>query len=164
MLSCAWGALTDAQPRPYRVGVLTPGLGFQQALEGLREGLAALGYTEGHNLTFLVEDAQGEVASLPSRAARLVAAQPDLLFTISTAPAMAAKQATTTLPIVFTSVGDPLRAGLPCDRGTGIVTRPSTGWARTAAWASHHGASTRRLCTHRMIALSPTSSTHCRTS
>jgi putative ABC transport system substrate-binding protein len=87
-------------------------LGFQQALEGLREGLAALGYTEGHNLTFHVEDARGEVARLPHLAARLVAAQPDLLFTITTAPAMAAKQATTTPPIVFTSVGDPLRAGL----------------------------------------------------
>ena len=57
-----------------------------------------------------------------------------------------------------------VRAGLPCDRGTVSVTRPSTGWARTAAWASRNGSSTRRFCTHRMIALSPTSSTHCRTS
>lgn len=57
-----------------------------------------------------------------------------------------------------------VRAGLPCDRGTVHVTLPSTGWARTATWANRHGSSTRRFCTHRMIALSPTSSTHGRTS
>jgi hypothetical protein len=60
---CASIALAGAPAPPYRVAVLTPGLPFNLALEGLREGLTQLGYHEGKDLTFLVEDAQGEVAS-----------------------------------------------------------------------------------------------------
>jgi putative ABC transport system substrate-binding protein len=52
------------------------------------------------------------VDSLAERAAKLVEANPDVLFTIATAPTVAAKQATATLPIVFAFVGDPLRLGL----------------------------------------------------
>jgi ABC-type uncharacterized transport system substrate-binding protein len=101
-----------AQGRPLRVAVLTPGLAFSPALEGLREGLAQLGYHEGKDIAFMVEDVQGDVSSLASRAARIVAAKPDVLFTVGTAAATTAKQATTTLPIVFTFVADPLRSGL----------------------------------------------------
>jgi putative ABC transport system substrate-binding protein len=101
-----------AQERRIRVAVLTPGGAFSPALEGFREGVAQLGYQEGKNLTFMVEDAQGEVASLASRAAKIVEAKPDVIFTITTAPTIAAKQATTTIPIVFAFVADPLRSGL----------------------------------------------------
>ena len=92
--------------------VLTPGGAFSPALEGFREGVAQLGYQEGKNIAFTVENAQGEVASLASRAAKIVEAKPDVMFTITTAPTIAAKQATTTVPIVFAFVADPLRAGL----------------------------------------------------
>jgi putative tryptophan/tyrosine transport system substrate-binding protein len=105
-------ALAGAPVRPYRVAVLTPGMPFSLALEGLREGLAQLGYHEGKDMTFLVEDVQGEVASLASQAAKIVEAHPDLIFTVGTAATTAAKQATATLPVVFTFVGDPLRSGL----------------------------------------------------
>jgi putative ABC transport system substrate-binding protein len=88
-----------------------PGGAFSPALEGFRAGLAQLGYQEGNDLALVVEDAHGDVASLASRAAKLVAAQPDILFTVSTAPTAAAKQATTTVPIVFAFVADPLRSG-----------------------------------------------------
>jgi putative ABC transport system substrate-binding protein len=106
------GVPTLAQSPHYRVGILTPSSTFNPVLVGLREGLAQLGYQEGKNLTFLVEDAQGQIASLAVRATHLVAANPDLIFTISTAATIAAKQATSTLPIVFTIVSDPLKAGL----------------------------------------------------
>jgi putative ABC transport system substrate-binding protein len=105
------GALVEAQSPRYRVAVLASRLN-RPVLEGLHEGLAQLGYSEGKNIAFLTEDAQGEVESLAGRAAKIVAAKPDVIFTISTASAVAAKQATTTLPIVFTVVGDPLRSGL----------------------------------------------------
>ena len=101
-------SLADAPARHYRVAVLTPGLAFSPALEGLREGLVQLGYHEGKDIAFMIEDAQGEVASLASRAARLVEAKPDVIFTVSTAPTAVAKQATTALPIVFAFVADPL--------------------------------------------------------
>jgi putative ABC transport system substrate-binding protein len=101
-----------AQGRQYRIGVLTSGETFNLALDGLREGLAQLGYQEGKDIAFMVEDAQGDVASLADRAARLVTAQPDIMFTMASAPTAAAKQATTTIPIVFAFVADPLRLGL----------------------------------------------------
>ena len=109
---CCGGTFGGVPPRHYRVAVLSPGLPYNLALEGLREGLAQLEYHEGNEIAFMVEDAQGDVDSLTSRAAKLVEAHPDLLFTIGTAATAAAKQATTTLPIVFAFVGDPLRSGL----------------------------------------------------
>jgi ABC-type uncharacterized transport system substrate-binding protein len=105
------GFPVEAQSPRYRVAVLTPGGAFSPALEGFREGVAQLGYQEGKDIAFLIEDAQGEVDSLASRAAKIVEAKPDIIFTISTAPTAAAKQATTTLPIVFAFVADPLRSG-----------------------------------------------------
>jgi putative ABC transport system substrate-binding protein len=94
------------------VAVLTPGLAYTPALEGFREGLAQLGYAEGRNIIYLVEDTQGDMGSLATRAAKIVAVKPDLIFTLGTATTTVSKQATTTLPIVFAFVADPLRAGL----------------------------------------------------
>jgi putative tryptophan/tyrosine transport system substrate-binding protein len=101
-----------AQVPHYRVAILTSGVASSPTLQGLREGLAQLGYSEGKNITLKIDDVQGDVGSLPSRAVSLVEAKPDVIFTISTAPTVAAKQATTTLPIVFAVVADPLRSGL----------------------------------------------------
>ncbi len=116
VLLVIWGLLVggfpvEAQSPRHRVAVLTPGGAFSPALEGFREGVAQLGYQEGKDIALLVEDAQGEVASLASRAAKIVEAKPDVIFTVSTAPTAAAKQATTTIPIVFAFVADPLRSG-----------------------------------------------------
>jgi putative ABC transport system substrate-binding protein len=59
----------------------------------------------------MIENAQGEVANLDRQAAQRVASNPDVIFTIATALTAAARQATTTLPIVFAVVADPLRSG-----------------------------------------------------
>jgi hypothetical protein len=74
--------------------------------------LQLLGYGEGKNVTFLVEDTHGTVPDLVQRAARLVATNPDVLVTVGTIHTTAARQATDRVPIVFTYVGDPLRSGL----------------------------------------------------
>ncbi|MGE3540149.1 MAG: ABC transporter substrate-binding protein [Candidatus Tectimicrobiota bacterium] len=122
---------TQASP-PYRIAVLTPGLGFNVALEGLREGLAALGFVEGKNLRLSVEDTHGAVEQLAARATKIVATRPDLLLTIGTVPTTAARQATSTLPIVFAFVADPLRAGLVASHAssqnnlTGIANHAGT--------------------------------------
>jgi putative tryptophan/tyrosine transport system substrate-binding protein len=100
-----------AQGRQFQVAILTPGPIAAPAVDGFREGLAQLGYTEGKNIAYMVEDAQGELASLANRAAKIAEAKPDVMFTIGTTPTAVAKQATTTLPIVFTLVADPLRSG-----------------------------------------------------
>src|SRR5712691_8441220 len=109
---CIGVALAGDQARHYRVAVLTPGLSFVPVLEGLQEGLAQLGYVPGKNVTLVVEDTHGAVPDLAQRAARLVAAKPDVLVTVGTPHTRAAKQATTSVPIVFTRVGDPLQYGI----------------------------------------------------
>ena len=100
-----------AEPPPYRIGVLTPGLTFDPVFDGFRDALARFGYHDGKQVQFIVEDAQGDVASLPQRAVRLVAHHPQLVFTVATAGAAAAKRATATIPIVFTWAGDPVGSG-----------------------------------------------------
>jgi putative tryptophan/tyrosine transport system substrate-binding protein len=105
-------ALAGDQARHYRVAVLTPGLSFLPVLEGLQDGLERLGYVSGKNLTLVVEDTHGAVPDLAQRAARLAAAQPDVLVTVGVSNTMAAKQATTSIPIVFTRVGDPVHYGM----------------------------------------------------
>ena len=100
------------QPSHARIGVLTPGLTFASIYEGLQEGLARLGYKEGENITFVVEDTQGSSVDLAPRVAKLLAAKPDTLFTVTTIHTLAAKRATTTVPIVFAWASDPVAAGL----------------------------------------------------
>lgn len=101
----------QAQERQYRVAVLTPGATLAPVLTALKEGLAQQGLQEGRNIAFVVDETSGDVSQLPERAARLVALNPDLIFTVGTAPTAAAKQATTTVPIVFTYVSDPVKGG-----------------------------------------------------
>jgi ABC-type uncharacterized transport system substrate-binding protein len=86
------GSGVGAQGRQVRVAVLTTGLSSTLVLEGLREGLAQLGYHEGENIAFIVEDTQGEVTSLASQAAKIVEANPDLIFTVGTTPTVTASR------------------------------------------------------------------------
>ena len=101
-----------APARTVKVAVLTPGLSFGEVLEGFREGLSQLGYRENVNLILEVEDTKGTGPDVKAQAQALVAAKPDVLVTVGTSHTAAAKDATTTIPIVFTWVGDPVRSGL----------------------------------------------------
>jgi len=114
VITCGWShlGLVMAQTSPIRIGVLTPGLIFGRVLEGLREGLEKLGYKEGQNIRFMIEDSQGDLSGLASRAAKLLNAKPAVLFAVVTPPTLAAKQATQTIPIVFAGVVDPIQSGL----------------------------------------------------
>ena len=113
-----YAAALNAQSPPATVGVLTPGLHYEPVFNGLREGLEMLGYRENREVKFLVEDTKGSLDTLAERAAKLVAAKPDVLFTVATAPAIAVKQATQAIPIVFTIVGDPVQTGLVAGFGS----------------------------------------------
>jgi putative ABC transport system substrate-binding protein len=92
------------------IAVLTPGVTYAPVLVGVREGLVKFGYREGKNLNLTVEDSNGETANLGGRVAKLIEAKPDVIFTVATAHTLAVKQATGTIPIVFTVVGDPVQA------------------------------------------------------
>jgi putative ABC transport system substrate-binding protein len=81
--------------------------------EAFRQGLRDLGYVESHNLLIEYRDAEGKPERFPALAAELVALKVDVIVaTGGTLGALAAKQATTILPIVFPGVGDPVSEGL----------------------------------------------------
>ena len=82
------------------------------ALAGTRRELRALGYIEGKNIAFEYRDAQGKLDRLPAVADELVRLKVDVIVTASTIGSLAAKNATGTIPIVFTSGADPFAAGL----------------------------------------------------
>ena len=77
-----------------------------------RAGLRELGYTEGKNIHLELRTADGDRERLDAQAADLVRDQYDLLATIQNAPALAAKRATTRIPIVLISAGDPVASGI----------------------------------------------------
>src|SRR5262249_40437683 len=86
--------------------------GYAPQLEAFRQGLRDLGYVEGKNIILEYRWAEGTYDRLPVLAAELVRLKPDLVLTHGTAGTRAAKQATTTIPIVMAVSGDAVATGL----------------------------------------------------
>jgi putative ABC transport system substrate-binding protein len=96
-----------------RIGYLATNPAISPHLrEAFLQGLRDLGYVEGRNLVIEYRDAEGKVERLPALAAELVALKVDVIVALGTLAALAAKQATRTLPIVFSPAGDPVGSGL----------------------------------------------------
>jgi putative ABC transport system substrate-binding protein len=96
-----------------RIGFLFYGSpGPSPELDAFRQGLRELGYIEGQNITVEYRFASGQVERLPDLAAELVRLRLDVIVTPGTPASMAAKQATSTIPIVFAGVADAVGAGL----------------------------------------------------
>ena len=98
-----------------RIGYLALNLaaGDPRTREAFLQGLRDLGYVEGRNLLIEHRDAAGKTERFPALAAELVALKVDVIVASGgTLAALAAKQATTTLPIVFAGVGNPVAEGL----------------------------------------------------
>jgi len=107
--------IADAQQplKIARIGYLASSLaGGPHLPEAFRQALRDLGYVEGHNVVIEYRDAEGKLEPLPTLAAELVALKVDVIVAASILPALAAKQATRTLPIVFATAGDPVTTGL----------------------------------------------------
>jgi putative ABC transport system substrate-binding protein len=99
--------------RPARVGVLCPILCDAPSVEAFRGALRDLGHVEGRTLLFEYRAAEGEIDRLPALAGELVQSKVDVIFTTwGTGAAVAAKRATTTIPVVMAAAGDPVRAGI----------------------------------------------------
>jgi len=107
----------------------TPRIGFlisetlagqASRIEAIRAGLRDLGYVEGKNIVIELRPADGDYDRLPRLAAELVRLKVDVLVAFGGKAILAARQATTTIPIVAPTSGDPIAAGL-----TSSLARPS---------------------------------------
>jgi len=115
-VAASWPLAVYAQQRPMPVigflNVASPGP-LRQQIAAFREGLKESGYVEGQNVAVEYRWAEGQYERLPELAADLVRQQVSVIFVGGGAPAeLAVKAATTTIPIVFSTGGDPVRSGL----------------------------------------------------
>src|SRR5215469_14255649 len=135
--ACSVGARAQEPRKMARVGVLSdwsPMLATK-LVEPFVRGLQDCGYVYGQNITFEHRHAAEKYEILASLAAELVSLQPQVILAIGTPAAQATQKATTTIPIVFTRIGDPVGAGLvpSLARPGGNLTGVSLLYKETAA-------------------------------
>ena len=124
-----------------RIGYLTPGADPREQASWL--GMRDLGYVEGKTIVVDRRSAEGDFSRLPALAAEIVASRPDVFVAVLSAAALAARQATSTIPIVMVGATDPVSheirtgdqsahgrrpghrrpAGASCARGCGAPVR-----------------------------------------
>lgn len=131
-LGAVLAAPLAAEPQPAgkvpRVGLLGAGSPsdpvVQGFVEGFRQGLRELGWVEGRNIVIEYRYAEGKYERLPDLAGELVRFKPDVIVAAPTEAALAAKNATSTIPIVMANVADPVGSGLVASlaRPSGNVT------------------------------------------
>ena len=100
-----------------RIGFLTPGPNPREP--AFWQGMRDLGYVDGKTMAVDRRSAEGDFARLPALAAEIVKNRPDVIVATVTASAIAAKQATSTIPIVMVGASDPIASGL-----VGNLARP----------------------------------------
>src|SRR5262245_9746582 len=109
-------SLADAQQpgKLFRIGYLdnSTASGIAVLLDAFRQELSKLGWIEGKNITIEYRFAEQKNERMPELAAELVRLKVDLIVASGGPTPFAAKKATTTLPIMITSVADPVAAGL----------------------------------------------------
>src|SRR5438034_10560228 len=130
----ASSAPARAQPKLRRLGVLSQG-SLQThptpMFRAFQQGLHDLGWIEGQNLAIEWRFSEGSAEPLPKLAAELVGLPVELIVATPTRPALAAKEATNTIPVVVIQVADPVESGV-----IGNLARPGanvTGVRRMAA-------------------------------
>jgi len=112
---CCWLDRAHAQPAQSarRIAVVLLGLPQQsREVQALREGLREAGYVEGRDVVLEWRSAEGNYAGVPSLVADVVRSNPDVIVVEGTVAARAAKDATTTIPIVIAVAADPVGSGI----------------------------------------------------
>jgi putative ABC transport system substrate-binding protein len=119
LLALSFPADAQQAGKILRIGVLdnTTAAGSAVRLQAFWQEVHKLGWIEGKNIAIEYRFSEGKRGRLPELAADLVRLKVDLIVVTSTASALAAKRATTTIPIVFTNSSDPVGAGLVVSLG-----------------------------------------------
>jgi putative ABC transport system substrate-binding protein len=119
--------VVQAQPKKqFRIGVVHEGGEYSTIVDGLKDGLRELGLEPGRDVLLEVRAIEGNRAAAAESARSLEQAKVDLLYILGTSVTIAAKAATTKVPIVFVAGGDPVAYGLvaslarPGGRLTGV--------------------------------------------
>jgi len=116
--AAAWPLAARAQRtgKMYRIGMLLPNtpaiVARNPRIEAFLQGLRDLGWIDGQNATFEWKYGEGQPARLAALAAELANSKVDVIVTAAATAAMAAKEATATIPIVILDPGDPVGTGL----------------------------------------------------
>src|SRR5258708_1165679 len=113
--AATWPLAARAQPAPMPViGILSGGWSdsFTPLEASFRKGLAEAGFVDGKISPFEYRSAQGQFDRLPGLAVDLVGRSPAVIATVTLPAALAAKAATSAIPVVFVIGEDPVKAGL----------------------------------------------------
>ena len=119
------------QAKVYRIGIITSGGARYATIDGLRVGLRELGLEERKQFSLTIRDTKSDMKAAEEAAKNFEQERADLIYTIATSVTIAAKRATTGIPIVFSAGTDPVVLGLvdsfahPGGRLTGVY-EPST--------------------------------------
>jgi putative tryptophan/tyrosine transport system substrate-binding protein len=116
MLFAALPAAAQQQRKAVRLGILRSGVSNTTAAqvtgEAFRQGLRQLGWVEGQNIAVEQRHAEGKFERLPRLASELTRLPVDIIYAGDFNSALAAKEATKTIPIIFVTLGDAVQAGL----------------------------------------------------
>jgi ABC-type uncharacterized transport system substrate-binding protein len=131
LLAAPLAAEAQQAARVYRIGVLRAGQPPETYVESLKQGLRERGYVDGQNVVFEFRITDGSFDQLPRFAEELVRSKVDVILASNSPAALAAKGVTTSVPIVFVGVYDPVELGLvpnlvrPGGNITGLSVNPA---------------------------------------
>jgi putative ABC transport system substrate-binding protein len=125
-----FASTVEAQPaKVFKIGALVPGEAWYEIIDGLKNGLKPLGLEEGKQFVLAVQDWQGDAKLAQAAAKKFEQDSVDLIYASSTGSTIAARRATTNIPLIFCAGTDPVALGLvdsfaaPGGRLTGVYYR-----------------------------------------